>query len=212
MVRKVFYVCVVGMFVLCALGTAWAGGQDLKNYLVFKGGIYYPQGDLRDMDTDFNGEIAYGFRFHPNFAFEVGSGYFQTSGTDRATVSRYSLSLEQDVYSIPLTVAVRAILPICKNAEIYAIGGGGAYYVHGSATFTVAGVGRVSDSDDAFVAGGFAGAGALYNLTPQLFVGLEGKYLWTDTAKLRGSLRGVEHNADFQIEGVQGTVNIGYRF
>ncbi len=49
-------------------------------------------------------------------------------------------------------------------------------------------------------------------ITPEVFVGLEGKYLWTSRATLRATRAGVPVDANFKLEGVLGTVNIGHRF
>jgi opacity protein-like surface antigen len=123
--------------------------------------------------------------------------------------------LNEKVYAIPLTVAIKGIVPIDKQFEVYGLAGTGAYFVNGKATAsaTVRGVSAsVSFSDNTTVWGGFLGAGATYNITPQVFVGLEGKYLWTSSANLSDTVAGVRVNADFKIRGAFATANVGFRF
>src|SRR5271157_3586520 len=104
MSKKLISLFFVSLLILCTFTVAEAqqppsvaAGKGYDSYVVFKGGIYYPEGDLKDLNTGFNGEIAYGYRFHPNFAVELGSGYLQTSKTYRASVDGYSGSLDASV-------------------------------------------------------------------------------------------------------------------
>ncbi len=184
---------------------------DYSNYLVLKGGIFYPQGDLKNLDTGFNGELAYGFRLSKYAALEIGSGYFDAGSTVHPSLSGSGSSLQGDVYAIPLTFSIRAIAPFSSQFEMYGLAGGGGYYVHSKGTLIVA-AGRVSGSEDTAVAGGFLGAGATYNFAGGFFLGLESKYLWTTNTHVKGTVDGVRFNADVKIEGVQGTLNLGFRF
>ncbi len=219
MSKRLIPLCGVALFVFCSFAVVEAqqppsvgAAKSYNNYFVFKGGMYYPEGDLKDLNAGFNGEIAYGLRFHPNFAVEIATGYLQAGKTESMSVLGYGVSVDANVYAIPITLAIKGIIPIDKTVELYGIAGGGGYYVNGSLTATVTGVGRGSFNADDFVVGGFLGAGITYNITPQWFVGLEGKYLWLTKASLSDTVAGVPINADFKLEGVQGTVNIGYRF
>jgi len=191
---------------------AAAPQQDYKSYLVIKGGIFYPRGDLDDLKVGFNGEFAYGYRFHPNGAVEFSTGYFQTSDTYREIYNGVGASAKAEVSAIPLTVAIKGIIPIDKQWDVYGLAGGGAYFVHGKLRATAAGFGSASLSDNTTVAGGFLGAGTSYNITKEIFLGLEAKYLWTGTAKLSKVVNGTNIDADFKIEGLFGTLNLGYRF
>jgi opacity protein-like surface antigen len=141
----------------------------------------------------------------------VSSGYFGTSNTYNQSVLGYPISLKETVYAIPLTAAIKGIVPIDKQFELYGLAGGGAYFVHGTGTISVLGS-SASVWDSTAVWGGFLGVGVNYNITPRVFVGLEGKYLWTSTTTLRGSIVGVPVSENFKIQGVLGTANLGVRF
>jgi hypothetical protein len=186
----------------------WA---NFKNYLVLKTGVFYPEGDLKNLNAGFNGELAYGFRFSRHGALEIGSGYFETSNTSRASIGGSGLSLRGYMHAVPLTIAIKPIIPLNRRFEVYALGGGGAYYIHSSGTFLAAS-GRVSGSEDTVVGGGFLGAGGTYNLPQNFFISLEGKYLWTSNANVKGNIARTPFNTDVKIEGIQGTLSIGARF
>ena len=196
--------------VLCLSAVVCAQSQEPQNYVVFKGGAFFPKGDLKELDTGFNGELAVGRKFHRNFALEFGSGYLQASRTFRGPEEGVSFTEKVDAYAIPITLALKGIIPIGKQVELYALGGGGAYYAHIKATDTDVSPPSVSRGE--FVAGGFLGTGITYNITPQWLIGLEGKYLWMGNLKLRAMSGGEEVSANIGFEGIQATFNIGYRF
>ncbi len=206
--QEFFSTLLVLFFLVCISGVVHAqqqpatqqekgsSGPDYQNYVVLKGGIFYPRGDLDKLNTGFNGEFAYGYRFDKNGALEIGSGYFGTTGTRNGTASGFAHRVNEDGYAIPLTLAIKGILPIDDQSEVYGLAGAGGYHVHASGTVTIQGIGRASVSDNSTVVGGFVGAGATYNITKECFLGLEGKYLWTGKASLSGTVYGAPVNED----------------
>jgi hypothetical protein len=60
--------------------------------------------------------------------------------------------------------------------------------------------------------GGYLGAGIHYNITPRIFFGAEGKYLWTNKAKLEYEEFGVPLRVKFKMDGFIATAVIGIRF
>ncbi len=95
------------------------------NYLVLKGGIYAPQNEkLVNFDTGFNGELAFGRYFNKNLALELASGYFKTRATQSRSGEFASAEATLDFNLVPLTGALRAIIPM-GNFELYGLGGGG---------------------------------------------------------------------------------------
>ncbi len=196
----------IGVIVICFCVTglsftAQAAGDD---YFVLKGGIYAPQSkELGDFSTGFNGEIAYGRYFDRNWALEVGTGYFVTKANQEASLVRASADL--DLKTVPLTVALKGIIPVDKF-EFYGIGGLGAYFVFADVDINYPGNRHVSFSDNNTLFGGFLGIGAQYNITPNVFVGLEGKYLWTTKTTFRDT------DSEIDLGGIQATVNLGFRF
>jgi opacity protein-like surface antigen len=56
------------------------------------------------------------------------------------------------------------------------------------------------------------GGGLHYYVTPRIFVGVEGKYLWTDKARLRGEVSGTALEGRFRLDGFIASGVIGVRF
>ena len=165
------------------------------NYVALKLGGYFPQhSDMDEFDTGFNGEIALGHYFNPNVAVEFSVGYFETSGSDEG--------VNADIKSYPILLSIKAVAPI-SGGELYALAGGGLYITELDAS--ALGV-NLSSDDTPF---GFQlGVGGNFNLSPNVYLGLEAKYFW---AKPSFDILGVT-SVDVHIDGIQTTANIGYRF
>jgi opacity protein-like surface antigen len=179
-------------------------------YITFKPGIYSPQSSDLD-DTGFNGEIAFGYRFNRNIAAEFGIGYFYSEGEDTVEGATYVRREEFDIDVYPVTFTIKAILPY-KKWEFFGLAGGGAYIVYGPYDVDdydcYCGYYCYCDYDYDYdvVWGGYLGAGIHYNITRNLFVGVEGKYLWTDNVKFD------DLGVKFRMDGIIATAVIGIRF
>ncbi len=191
--------CIVCILFLFA-GPVFAA--ETSNYFAVKAGAYFPNSsDLGGFNTGFNGQVAYGDYFTPNFAGELGLGYFATSGTGSVDFNGVPGTATGDIYAIPLTLALKAIYPI-EKWEIYAIGGLGAYFCNVKVSYSA---GSPSNSSTAF--GGFLGGGIDYNIDRNWFLGVEGTYLW---AKPQFTINNV--SGDVAMDGWTVTGNIGFRF
>lgn len=181
-----------------------------SNYITLKPGIYSPQSSsLKHFDTGFNGEIAFGHRFNPNIAMETGIGYFNTEAT-------FGYPFRENIHYnvVPITLSGKLIWPADKW-EFFGVGGLGAYII--SMDTKVSGIvnnwsGRASLKDTDTVFGAHLGLGCQYNITPKLFVGAEGKYLWARPANLRDHARGLAIDAQPRMDGILATAVIGFRF
>ena len=174
-----------------------ARGQERRDYIIVKGGVYSPTGGLDDINfgSGFNGEVAWGHYFSPNFALEAGAGYFESD----------------DVKVVPLMATGKAIYPT-GNWELFAEVGVGAYFVKfdGRLNNPVAGV-IVFDDDDA-VFGLSLGFGVNYNITEEFFLGIEGKYLLTSDAEFGGSATSGPASLETELDGYIVTAVFGFRF
>jgi hypothetical protein len=177
-------VIILGILLTFLIMPITALAQDYLNFFAFKAGAYFPTGDLDDanFDTGFSGEVSYGRYLHPNFATEFGVGYLQSEDSN------------QEVWAIPLTVTAK-----------------GAYSLEGVEVFGGAGVGLYiaeaqvgNQEDDETVWGGHLVAGTNIDLNPTLFVGVEGKYIFTDEAEFFGGKT--------DLNGLTLTANFGIRF
>jgi hypothetical protein len=207
---RTFAKFVGGIIVLCfVLGLSFPAYADGRNpsYLVLKGGIYSPQNDKLDkFDTGFNGELAFGRYFNRNLALEVASGYFETRATKNARSEISSAEAKLDINVVPLTIALKGIIPL-DIWELYGIGGGGAYFLWTDSKVSTDS--RSSSSSDKYnqtLGGGFLGVGASVKVSPTVFLGLEGKYLWTSALTVKNI------DTDTNLNGFIATFNLGFLF
>jgi opacity protein-like surface antigen len=182
-------------------------------YISFKPGIYAPQSSDLD-ETGFNGEIAFGYRFNPYIAGELGIGYFYTEAEKKVVGPTYVDREHFDIDVYPVTLALKVILPY-KKWEFFGLAGAGVYIV--SAPYDVDDYDYHCDSHHCYYdydydynydvrLGGFLGAGIHYNITRTIFVGVEGKYLWTDKVNLE------DLELKFNMDGIIATAVVGIRF
>jgi opacity protein-like surface antigen len=210
-------VCVVPSYVMGADNVSvWGSGS---HYMTFKPGAYFPQsGDLSGFKTGFNGEVAIGQRYNENFAAELGVGFFHTDNSFKNSGSVQGLNFsteEKDTIDvIPIILTFKGIIPVGKF-DLYGLGGIGVYHVSAEVKSNVTAGGlsvENSTSDTNTIFGVHAGLGFHFNITPRMFLGAEGKYLWTSETDLKNTVNGVPVGAKFNLNGVLATAIVGFYF
>ena len=176
-------------------------------YFAFKPGMYMPRSsDLNGFDNGFNGEFAFGLQFTPNIAAEFGLGFLYTGGEKTIGRGTSASQVHYDLDVWPFTLTLKGIFPY-KKWEFFGLAGGGIYSV--SAPYNVNGYYHYPYpyyyNDYDYIWGGYLGGGIHYNVTPRFFLGVEGKYLWTEQANFSG-ING------FKLDGVITNAVIGFRF
>lgn len=167
-----------------------------SNYAQLKIGGFFPQtSDLDNFDAGGNIEVGIGHRVAPGFAFEGNFGYFETEGTFNVPGVG---SVDETFKVMPLTLSLKG-QAFFDRFEPYAEAGIGVYFIKDEIDGTTLG----SDSENDTQLGLHVGLGGNYNITPQVFLGVEGRYLW-----LRTDTFGV----DVKLDGFFLTANLGYRF
>jgi len=169
----------------------FAEEKNPKNYLVFKGGMYFPQhDDLKEYSDGFNGEFYYGAYLGKHFSSEIGVGYFKSDGKSKisGTVSGVPLtfSTEDTLKVFDILYNIKLIYPIGK-LELFAGPGIGIYFAKVNTVVTgtqgptsvSAACEAVGDWNTAF--GYHLLAGGNYNINANWFIGVEGKYFWAKT-------------------------------
>jgi len=156
--------------------------QPLKKmYVEIKGGIFSPNSDgnetsndggLKEFDSGFNFEGAFGARYNKYFALESGVGVYaaDTKETIRTSVS----ATNGKVVVVPITISAIAILPI-DIVDLFA-GVGFGYY---SSTLKFATATTSGNFNQEYSAGalGYQLIGGIdINLTQHIAVGAEIKY------------------------------------
>jgi opacity protein-like surface antigen len=197
------------MFLICAVvlfGIAYqaCAAVTAPGYSVFKAGIYSPSGsfDLNnfnggfrtrlDRKTGFDGEIAFGHYFLPEFAMEFGVGYFESKCNPAAEPGETKLKV------VPVLATAKALIPI-GGVEPYGEFGIGAYFTK----FTIRGNLGSFSGDSKITYGLHGGAGVNFNITDTTFFGVEGRYLWA-----KPSFGG----QDVDLNGFTATAVLGFRF
>jgi opacity protein-like surface antigen len=179
--------CLLLLWAACA-----EAGKKPENYVVAAAGGYFPQaGDVDDFDAGFNGALSFGHYLSPGFAFEFGTGYFTTSGSLKVPGGS---ERGVDISAVPLLLTLKGLYP-AGDFEPYAAVGVGVYFVKTE-------VSGGKDDDEARV-GFHTGLGANYNLTREIFAGVEGRVLFLRIRPSGESLR---------LDGITLTANLGYRF
>jgi len=191
---QVIFVLSVALVFLLPISAA---GQERRDYIIAKGGVYSPTGGLDDLnfDTGFHGEIAWGHYFSPNLALEAGAGFFESD----------------DVQAVPLMVTGKVIYPT-GNWELFSEVGAGAYFTKFKGTVNHASLGYIEINDDDVVFGLHLGFGVNYNLTEEFFLGIEGKYLVTTDAEFGGTSGGGSVKLETDLEGFIVMGAFGFRF
>lgn len=173
------------------------------NYAVLKLGGYLPQAsEVEEFDNSFYGEIGFGHYFNQNLAIEFGVGYTKPGASVSFFDGISTTSVDVDLTIVPITLGLRGSIPM-GAFEPFAVAGIGAYYTKFEASVSATGFGSASGSENDTAFGYFLGLGANFNVSPNVYLGLEGKYFWAEP-----SFEG----EDLKIDGINLTANIGYRF
>lgn len=168
--KRTFFVLVVILIFILPIS---ALAQDKPNYIMAKGGGFFPTGDLdnEDIGNGFFGELSVGHYYNPNVALELGVGLLI------ADSDTFSADLDR-VWAVPVTLTAKGIVPV-DNFELYAGLGGGVYYTEADLNPSTGDT--ISDSD--WLAGGHVLLGFNYNVSQVVFFGVEGRYLFTTEAQ-----------------------------
>ena len=196
--KTIFALFLVLTVALIGIAPSVSLAENPSNYLVLKGGLYSPSDDFDlegqhfNRDDGFVAEIAYGHYFMPMFALELGAGYFESKASAAVPAGETKFKV------VPLTLTGKVLFPF-GSIEPYGEFGIGGYITETDVSGTV---NEALDSTKS-VFGLHAGAGVNFNITPTIFLGAEGRYLWA-----KPSWGGT----DIKLDGFTVTGNLGFRF
>jgi hypothetical protein len=170
--------------VLLLLIPLQATGQEKQNYVSIKAGTYTFTGGLGEANfaTGFDGEIVYGRYLTPNFALELGTGYFHDGVNNHG--------LPGDIQGIPVMLTAKVIYPF-HRIEVFAGAGYAVYFTKYKGFLVNADLpGHIAENDNppvikTTVFGGHFLAGVNYCFKPDFFFGIEAKYIITDAANFK---------------------------
>lgn len=180
-------------FVLLALVLPATGlAQDGSGYLAIKSGLYSYEGDLdEEHAAGFNGEITYGHYIQHLLVLEGTAGYFHDG-----------VSSGNDIRGYDLQISVKRTFDIGRY-EPFIGAGVGVYFANYKGVLKEARNRVPMDVDDT-VYGVHLLAGLNLNFHSSLFLGFEGKYIYTDDADFNG--------AKIDLDGLTTMAVLGYRF
>lgn len=198
MVKTVFSLFLVLTVALIGIAPSVSLAEHPSNYMVLKGGLYSPSNDFDlegqhfNHDDGFVAEIAFGHYFVPMFALELGAGYFESKASPAVPPGDTKFKV------VPVTLTGKVLFPFGR-IEPYGEFGIGGYITEAdvSGTFTN------FDGSSKTVFGLHAGAGVNFDITQNVFLGAEGRYLWA-----KPSWGGT----DIKLDGFTVTGNLGFRF
>lgn len=174
-----------------------ATGEEKRDYIIGKLGVYSPTGRLDDLNfgSGFNGEVAWGHYFSPNFALELGGGYFESD----------------DIYVVPFLATGKALYPT-GNWELFAELGVGVYFAKFRGTLYDPALGTIVFDEDDAAFGLSLGLGVNYNITEEFFLGIGGKYLLTSDVEFVGVATSGPARLETDLDGYIVTGVFGFRF
>jgi opacity protein-like surface antigen len=208
---RLLSVCIVCLVVLLLVPTS-GSAQERSNAVVLKGGAFFPTDDLDDneFDSGFNGEVAYEHRFNPNFALAAGLGLYHTE----SDVSDPGFDMDTKLTVVPMTVTAKGIIPT-GAVEFYGGGGLGLYFASVESDVRLFGYSFDLEDQDA-VLGAHLLAGLTIPVSEIVFLGVEGRYIWTDDAEFEDSdVSGpyiVFLDGETNLNGFALAFNVGFRF
>ena len=198
MVKTVFSLFLVLLVALIGIAPSVSLAENPSNYMVLKGGLYSPSNDFDlegqhfNHDDGFVAEIAFGHYFVPMFALELGAGYFESKASPAVPPGDTKFKV------VPVTLTGKVLFPM-GPFEPYGEFGIGGYITEAD----VSGNFTNFDGSSKTVLGLHAGAGVNFNITQNVFLGAEGRYLWA-----KPSWGGT----DIKLDGFTVTANLGFRF
>lgn len=181
------------------------------NYATAKLGVYTPtNSDLEDFDNGFNGELSFGHYFNPQFAGEIGVGYFSVDGDFMGLFGPVIVTEQDKIKVYPITITGKGIIPY-EQGELYGGGGIGVYFAEIESDIGNLGLGRQSQTSNDTTFGIHFLVGGNYNVTPNIYIGGELKYIIAK-ATFQATFFNSPMTMDANMNGFITTVNLGYRF
>jgi opacity protein-like surface antigen len=198
MMKTAFASFLVLAVALIGIAPSVSLAENPSNYFVLKGGLYSPGQDFDvgaahfELDDGFVAELAVGHYIVPFFAAELGVGYFESKATPAVPAGETKFKV------VPVTLTGKVLFPF-GPIEPYGEFGIGGYITKVDVSGTIPNF----SSSTKGVFGLHAGGGVNFNITPSVFLGAEGRYIWA-----KPSFGG----QDIKLDGFTVTADLGFRF
>jgi opacity protein-like surface antigen len=198
---------------LCGAGTVMAEAETPRlNYTQVKLGMYQPTGDLDDADSGATFGVVYGRYLNRYLVFEAGFDVLGSDRTERGGNDQAgAYTQDNTLVGVGGLVTLKgeyAAGPLALFAGI----GGGIYAVTLTSEIESSRLGDFDNDDSDGVFGAHVTVGATYDINERFFIGLEGRYRWTEDICIRESVASVPVEYSGDLSGYTITFNGGFRF
>jgi len=179
-----------------------------------KVGMFKPTGDMDDADYDNGGDFSgsYGRYLNKFLILEAG---FDAFGSEQNLSGRNDQagSYTQDNYLVGVAGFVTLKGEYSAGpVDLFGGFGGGIYSVTLDSEIDSSRLGDLDTDDSDGVFGVHVVAGVNYNINQRFFVGVEGKYRWTDDVEIRETVAAIPIEYTGDLSGYMVTFNAGIRF
>lgn len=166
----------------CLLTPGLVSAADPAGYAALKLGYFTPNNDddgLDGFDSVGSFGLAFGAKFSPNFAIEVGSEYYSTDDNWNGYIDGDYVIAKGTVTTWSLPITCKLIAPVSNELEVFLGLGIGLY----TSEFEIEASGPYAyaeGSDTASDIGYHAVVGADYKINPNISLGMELKWFEAD--------------------------------
>ncbi len=195
-------------------GTVWADDGKFRNYAMVDLGLYQPANDLDNagFGTGINFSAAYGRYLTKHLIFEAGLGFFYTDRDFLGSAPTAGNYTQEDTIGVsPATVSLKGAFSV-GEVEFYGGGGIGGYFLVFNSDITASNLGSFSVDDDDVALGAHVVAGVNFNITRRIFIGVDGKYQWTDSVRIIKRVADIPIEYNGNLNGYTINFVFGFRF
>jgi outer membrane protein W len=144
--------------------------------------------------------------------FEAGLGFYYTDRDFLGSAPIAGNYTQEDTIGVsPITVSLKGAFST-GSAEFYGGGGIGGYFLVLNSDITASNLGSFSVDDDDLVLGAHVVAGVNFNITKRFFIGVDGKYFWTDTVSITQRVADIPITYTGDLNGYTINFAFGFRF
>ncbi len=211
------------LVLFAAANTAFLGIADTAmaeersnrlNYTQAKLGMFEPDGDLDDAGYDTGGAlgVVYGRYLAENLVLEAGFDLLASDSTVRGSNDQAGYYTQDNTLAgLGGVVTLKGEFQAGPVA-LFAGGGVGLYAVSLSSEVESSRLGDFDSDDSDAVFGAHLTAGATFDISERFFLGLEGRYRWTDDVEIRNTVASIPVEYSGDLSGYSITCNAGFRF
>ncbi len=205
----------VSVVSLCMAGNVMATEDGRKlNSTQLKIGIFQPSGDMDDLNYDNGGNFSAAYSRYLNrfVVLEAGFDIFASEqNLSGRNADAGSYTQDNTLAAVGAVVTVKGEYTI-GQVDFFGGLGAGMYAVSLTSDIDSSRLGNLDDDDSDGVFGAHVVAGINYNINERFFLGMEGKYRWTDEVEIREEVASIPIEYSGDLSGYTVTFNGGFRF